>query len=389
MKIVYSCEAIPTEINKSIFLAGPSLRAGQENLISWRIKALQILSTLEYDGVVFVPESKTGNWDNLPYDKVNDWETRCLTMADNILFYINRNVEEGILGLTTNQEFGYWIKSGKCVLGTEPNADSVRYQETWAKKLNVPLYHELYNSIKYIIDLQKNGSLRTNGERWIPLSIWNLSQFQDWYNNVKISGNILEEAKVEDVFLLPNGKVFSFRLWANIYITKEKRHKNNEFMFSRPDISSCVLYYPRPDMNQTEVVLVKEFRTPVNNELGYVYELPGGSSFKPNEDIKEIVINEIHEETGFKLDISKLEFESSRQIYATLLTHKCHLFSYELSSYELDQIKKNAYKTFGNIEDTELTYIEIKKVHQLLSESLVDWNNLGLILSVLNKKELN
>lgn len=386
MKIVYSCEPIPGEINKSIFLAGPSLRQGQENLISWRIKALQILETLQYDGVVFVPESKTGNWDNLPYDKVNDWETRCLTIADNILFYINRNVEEGILGLTTNQEFGYWIKSGKCVLGTEPNADSVRYQETWAKKLNVPLYHDLYNSIKCILDKQGDGDLRKNGERWVPLYIWNLPSFKDWYNNLKTAGNVLEEAKIEDVFLLPNGSVFSYRIWANIYITQEKRHKNNEFIFSRPDISSCLLYYPRPDINYTEIVLVKEFRTPVNNNIGYVYELPGGSSVKPNVDIKETVIDEVSEETGFKLDISKLEFEGSRQIYATLLTHKCHLFSYELSSYELDQIKMNSNRTFGNAEDTELTYIEIKKVHELISDTIVDWNNLGLIFSTLTKK---
>lgn len=387
MKIVYSCEAIPVEINKSIFLAGPSLRSGQDNLVSWRIKALQILETMEYDGVVFIPESRTGNFDQLEYKNVNDWETRCLTMADNILFYINRNVEDGLLGLTTNDEWGYWKKSGKCVLGTEPNADSVRYQEIWANKLGVPLYHDLYNCIKHIMDIQKEGSTRSNGERWVPLYIWNLPSFQDWYNNLKAAGNVLEEAKVEDVFLLPNGKVFSYRLWANVYISTEKRHKNNEFIFSRPDIAACVMYYTRPDIMQTEIVLIKEFRTPVNNTQGYVYELPGGSSVKPEINIQETVIGEIEEETGFKPDITKLVLEGSRQIYATLLTHKCHLFSYELSAYELNDIKMNMSKTFGNAEDTELTYIDVQKVGRILDENLVDWNNLGTILSVLNKKE--
>jgi predicted NAD-dependent protein-ADP-ribosyltransferase YbiA (DUF1768 family) len=50
MTKIYTTEAVPAEITKSIFLAGPSLRADQQNkLISWRIKALQILETLGYD----------------------------------------------------------------------------------------------------------------------------------------------------------------------------------------------------------------------------------------------------------------------------------------------------------------------------------------------------
>lgn len=386
MKVVYTTQSLPNEIGKSIFLAGPSLRSHQSHLVSWRKKAIQILETLEYDGVVFVPESESGNFTDLDYKIVNDWESKCLNIADNILFYINRNIEDGILGLTTNQEFGYWIKSGKCVLATEPDADSVRYQETWAEKLNVPLYHDLYNSLKHIIDLQKEGSIRKDGERWVPLYIWNTQQFKSWYNSLKEAGNVLQEAKVEDVFLLPNGKVFSFRLWANVYISKEKRNKVNEFIFSRTDISSCVLYYPKPDIMETEIVLVKEFRTPVNNKEGYVYEVPGGSSVKNNEDIKQTVLDEIGEETGFDPDINKLEYENDRQLVATLSTHKCHLFSYELSSYELNDIKKNSDKTFGNAEDTELTYVEVKKVYQIINENLLDWSNVGMILSVLNKK---
>ena len=54
MKIVYTLDKIPNKINKSIFLAGPSMR--DTNVGSWRKKALEILKKLGYDGVVFVPE---------------------------------------------------------------------------------------------------------------------------------------------------------------------------------------------------------------------------------------------------------------------------------------------------------------------------------------------
>lgn len=116
MTLVYTLEAIPSSITKSIFLAGPSLRPEQEHLVSWRIKAIEILKMLNYDGVVFVPESRGGNYKDLEFSKVNDWEFKCLNMADNILFYLNRNIEEGLLGLTSNTEIGLWFNSGKCIL---------------------------------------------------------------------------------------------------------------------------------------------------------------------------------------------------------------------------------------------------------------------------------
>ncbi len=385
MQIVYSCKPIPATISKSIFLAGPSLRKGQDHLVSWRIKALSVLEQLGYDGVVFVPEADGGNWDELDYKQVNDWETRCLNIADNIIFYINRDVENGLLGLTTNDEFGYWKRSGKCILCTEPNADSVRYQEIWAEKLNIPVYHDLYNGIMDIMAKQGAGDERRDGERWVPLYIWNHPGFKTWYGNMRAAGNQLTEARIEDVFMLPNGSVFSFRMWCNIFIVSEKRYKNNEFLITRTDISSCVLYYPRPDPLETEVVIVKEFRTPVNNADGYVYEVPGGSSFKPDADALATVIDEIYEETGFRPNADKLTFCGNRQLAATMLTHQSHLWSYELNAYEMNEIKKMSYETHGNAEDTELTYVEVKKIHQLLADGLLDWSNLGQILSVIIK----
>jgi hypothetical protein len=385
MTIIYTTEPIPNSINKSIFLAGPSLRSEQQHLISWREKALDILDALQYDGIVFVPESKTGCFDGLDYDTVTNWESKCLNIADNILFYINRNVNEGLLGLTTNDEFGYWKDSGKCILVTPPDADSVRYQEKWATELGMPLYHDLYNGIKSIIDSQGEGEIRTDGLRYIPLYIYNLPQFQSWYADIKTAGNNIQEAKLLKLFKTKSGHIFAYSLWANIFITKENRYKNNEFVVSRLDISACLMYYFRPDPMDCEIVLVSEFRTPVSNKEGMVYELPGGSTIKPNVDPLVLVMDEVNEETGFKLKQDKINFEGALQLAATVLTHKCHLYSYELDSYELDQLKVNSNKTFGNIEDTELTYLHVYKVKDIIDKGLLDWSNVGMILKVLNK----
>lgn len=390
MKIIYAQQAIPNQISKSIFLAGPSLRPGQEG-ISWRIKAIEILETLEYDGVVFVPEFEGGKFDdNFNWDNQVKWEDRCLKMADNILFNINRDIDNNLLGLTTNTEFGQWMDSGKVVLVAPLNADKVEYQKDKAKQFKIPTYQDLYSGIKHILDVQTHEN-RIDGERFIPQEIWKLEQFQDWYKNMKAVGNWISDAKVLNTYRIPsNNKIFAFSLWVNIYIKHENRYKNNEFIFSRPDISCCVLYKPDlEDKLNSDVILISEFRSPVNNTKGMVYELPGGSSVKKGVDPKERIIEELEEETGFKPNIHKLEFEGAKQLYGTLVTCKSYLYSYELSTIEYLKIEDNIKqgKTFGVAEDTELTYLHTFKIRDLLDNYIdyIDWANIGQILKVINK----
>ena len=388
LNIIYAQQPIPNQINKSIFLAGPTLRPGQDGT-SWRIKALEILEILGYDGVVFVPELEDNNTDldgkDFNWDVQIIWETKCLRIADNIVFYLNRNIDTGLLGLTTNDEWGYWKGSGKCVLITELNADKVKYQEWWADELRVPRFHDLYNGIKSIIEVQES-ILRMDGERFVPQEIWKLDQFQSWYKQLKENGNWLSDAKVLNCYRIPaNNKIFAFTLWANVFIKNENRYKNNEFVFSRPDISSCLLYYPRVNPLEAEIVLVSEFRTPVNNEKGLVYELPGGSSVKPGVDPKERIIEELHEETGFEPNIDNLVFEGDKQLAATMLTHKNWLYSYKLSYWELEQLKANQNKIFGNEAETERTELHVVRVGDVIDKNYLDWANIGQILMVLNR----
>lgn len=382
LQIVYAQETVPNNIQKSIFLAGPTLREGQEGE-SWRKKALDVLSLLEYDGIVFVPEPREGMFNDFNYDAQILWETRCLRIADKIVFYLNRNIKQDLLGLTTNDEWGYWKDSGKCILITEPNADKVRYQEWWAKELKTPVYHELFSGLKDIIS-GLNNNLRLDGERFIPQEIWELEQFQSWYKQLKENGNWISDAKVLNTYRIPsNNKIFAYSLWVNIFIRNENRYKNNEFIFSRPDISSCVLYKKADNILDSEVVIVSEFRSPVNNSEGLVYELPGGSSVKIGIDPKERIIEELEEETGFEPDINKLVFEGERQLCATLLTHKNWLYSYELSDIEYMKIKANVGKIFGNIEDTERTELHLFTVADILDKKYIDWSNLGFIFKSL------
>jgi len=384
MQIVYTTESIPNEIVHSIFLAGPTLRSAQigNGLQSWRVKALAILELLNYNGIVFLPEPNPNNnqsFEQLDYETVHQWETKCLNIADRIIFWINRDLDAGILGLTTNTEFGQWMESGKCILGTEPGADSVRYQEVWAKELKIPTVHNLYELIKQSIKLDQ-PAVRTDGERHVPLMIWNTRQFQDWYADLKRAGNQLQSGKVLKTFQASNGFIFAYVLWVNVYIQSEGRHKNNEFIVSRTDTSSCVLYYPRLDPMRTEVVVVSEFRSPVSNKKGLVYELPGGSAPKSDQDPIITIIEEVEEETGFKMDPNRIVSISKQQVCATLLTHKTNLYSYQLNSNELDLFYQKRGLIFGKEEDTERTSVHVYRLGNILDSELVDWSTIGMIM---------
>lgn len=63
MTLIHSRENIPNEVNKTIFLAGPTPRDYTVNN-SWRTEAIEILKSLNYDGVVYIHEER-----NNPFPK--------------------------------------------------------------------------------------------------------------------------------------------------------------------------------------------------------------------------------------------------------------------------------------------------------------------------------
>lgn len=59
---------------------------------------------------------------------------------------------------------------------------------------------------------------------------------------------------------------------------------------------------------QADVVLIEEFRSCVNNEGGYVLELPGGSSHDASDDSQSVAVAEVHEETGMTTTLQRITF---------------------------------------------------------------------------------
>lgn len=386
MNIIYSQQPIPTKTEKSIFLAGCTPRS--EDVKSWRSGALNFLESIGFDGHVYVPEFEDNIVQlNLDYDAQIAWENKCMNIADVILFWIPRNLTD-MLGLTSNVEYGNWMRSGKIVLGYPSNAEKMRYLQYQADELKIKTFNNLEAAIIYCVDLLGDGSLRMGGEVNIPLNVWNNTGFKNWYKSLKDANNILEDAKIEYTKHVGKNNDFLFfiSLWAKVYITDENRYKENEVVFMRSDISSCVMFHvDHSNILNSDIVLIKEFRTPVSNYSGKVWENVGGSSFKEGVDPKDIMSSEIKEETGLDIIADRIKYFQTRQLQATTLSHKSHLYYIELSETEIDSIKNIHGQVFGNIEDSERTFVEVVKLESILNTELVDWSNIGQILSILMK----
>lgn len=371
----------PEQSTKSIFLAGPMSRTGGPD---WRNDAIKILQDSGYDGIVYDPRSNWGS-ETFNFSTQVGWELKALNRADVILFWVPRTEENP--GFTTNVEFGKFVNSGRCVLGFPPDAMKMRYLEELAKDTKVPVFEDLSRCLEEAVILIGAGALRKGGEQDVPLLVWKSAGFQSWLQAQKAVKNRLDSAEVLWAYRVGEEKKFllAYALQVNVWVGEEGRHKSNEFIFSRPDIS-CVVAYRKVgnDILDSEIVLVREFRSPVRNSIGFVMEVPGGSSFKPNMDPCLNAAKELKEETGLEVsDLNRFRRLGSRQLTATLSTHHAHLFSIELTEKEMEFLEGKKGLAQGVLGDTERTYVEIQTLRALWANNEVDYSMLGMIFDAL------
>ncbi|OPZ79296.1 MAG: hypothetical protein BWY78_00132 [Alphaproteobacteria bacterium ADurb.Bin438] len=183
MKKVFYVDGIPNEITKSIFLAGPTPRNGACK--SWRQDAIRILEEKGYDGTVIIPEAKdfTGNYDNLEYQGIIDFERARLNLCDVILFWVPRS--DLLPAFTTNIEYGNFIKTGKIVIGAPKDAPKTGYLRYMASERNMPFFDSLEDTINETLKVIGNGVLRQKDEVLVPLNIYNDEYFKNWHKGLE------------------------------------------------------------------------------------------------------------------------------------------------------------------------------------------------------------
>lgn len=133
MYLIYSdSEFLKKDSTPGIFLAGPSPRGyGDGYPKDWRDDAIKIFKELGFRGKVFIPRPSNGHMENY-YNQI-EWELHHLEISNVILFWIPRKYPE-MKGMTTNVEFGMWIKDPKVIYGRPDWAEQTRYLDHIYKK---------------------------------------------------------------------------------------------------------------------------------------------------------------------------------------------------------------------------------------------------------------
>ncbi len=378
MESIYACQPFPQTFHKSLYLAGPTPR--DADVPSWRPQALEFLASFSYDGVVFIPESQDGQRSS-DYDQQMTWELDAMRRSDVILFWIPA-VRDTMPANTTRVEFGLQIHSGKVILGIPQDAHQTHYMEKLAKQYHVVLHHTLEETVKTACTKLGMGAERSGAECLIPLEIWRTSHFQQWYTSQTSAGHILEDVpNIEWVFRVGPDRAFPLLLAIHVAIkvNGEDRVKSNEVVIIRPSIVTVCAYCPGETRDQDRFILVREYRTPVMNAQGFVFELPGGSSLKPDIDPLSLAIDELEQETGIRLSRDRFRIVGQRQLAATLVANEALLLAVQLDPSEMDAIAAQQGEMYGNRSETEQTYLHVLTRQQIMEGSLVDYVTLGQI----------
>ncbi len=383
MNIVYAQEPFPEKVTRTIFLAGPSPRKPSDP--DWRPEALAILKTEGFDGHVFVPLPRDGEWQK-NYEGQVEWEEEGLNRADCILFWCPRDMAS-LPGLATNDEWGAWKDSGKVVWGSPEGAPHTSYQRYYANKLGAPRHQDLLGTVMAaILMVGENGAEREGGACQVPLLVWKHPTFKAWYKVQTEAGNSIKRFRVKDTWRVGKTRSFLFAFSAHVTLNVgwEGREKT-EYLFARTDLTAALLYTPGTTLSETRIALVKEVRLPARTYDGCVHELPGGSCKDTAEATKAVVLKEISEELGVTIAEDSIDVVHTRQAVSTLSAHNITLFATKITVAQMDAIEKAQYdgKAYGVESDSERTYPDVWYVHQIINGHLVDWATLGMILQVL------
>jgi 8-oxo-dGTP pyrophosphatase MutT (NUDIX family) len=375
--VVGKDDLMPESWHASVLITGP----GPPGPASWRAEAIERLRA-GWNGagrlVVFTTRADDGaSWTDDDYRWL---ETRA-GHADVIMFWLGaddpaQSVNHVIWGACEG--------SGRVVLGSNGDGAGDAYLRRRAADRGVPVAATVASTVDHVLTAVGAGARRAGAHRQVPLPLWHTPSFRYWLTSKERSGHRLEETQVAwSSPLRPVPGVFLWAVRPRLAIGGEQRVKGNEVVLGRTDVVSVVAYRSGPDLAGTEIALVREFRSPAATRDGYVHELPGGS-VEDHGPLPTAAADEFGEETGLAVGVDRLRRHGARQPLGTLCAHRQHLFSVELTTAEIAELRATT-ATFGLMAEGEQTTVEVRTLGQILADDLVDWTTLGLICGALGE----
>jgi 8-oxo-dGTP pyrophosphatase MutT (NUDIX family) len=265
----------------------------------------------------------------------------------------------------------------------------MRYLSWLAGREEIEVFHTLERTLDAAI-AGARPSLRSKGERYVPQHLWHSPSFQMWYNALLRAGNRLDRAELLWQYRASqSGQLFAWILKVDVWVSAEQRHKSNEWILARADVSATVLYRRALAVLDSDLVLIHEYRAPARTADGFVHELPGGSALGGTQDPRIVAASEVREETDLCIAVERLRPIGVRQVAATLSAHVAHVYAAEITDGELEQAR--AFSKAGTPHSaggSERAVIEVTTVRALLADGRADWSTVGMTLAALLDSEI-
>lgn len=368
-------QRLPGSWDACVLIAG-SAPGPASSAPPWQPEVMALLrERWQGDGplVVFAPEPGGCDRDDAVGELI-DWYDRAFDVADVVMFWWPDDSDPRLMPATLTA----WKDSERVVHGAPPHAPRGRRLLDYAVGHAISTATTPVGLVSAALDKIGAGARRRAGEREVPLSVWRTRSFQRWYAAQTSAGNTLLGARQVWTFSTGPGKRFLlyWALHVRVHVRAEDRVKSNEVVISRPDISVMALYQRGATIDDTIIVLVREFRSPASTPDGLVHELPGGSGAEA--DALDQAVHETEEETGLAIDVQRIRAHGSRQLAATMSAHHAHLFAAEITPGELARLRAAQSAPHGS-GDTEQTWPEITTFAEIRRNRLVDWATLGMI----------
>lgn len=368
-------EALPPAFAASVYVAGGASPA-------WLDELLAQLAGAAFDGVIFVPEVRSGAA-IADANRHEAWCSEALAISDVLVLHAAEAYTPSTLSLWAD-----WSRTGRMILSgprseglSRPSAQRLLCADTPADVATL------------VLKFLRPGAIRRAGERTIPLSLWRSPSFQSWYRALTRAGHFLEEVSVEWTHRSRGIGRPPF-LWAvrpRVRVRGERRQLSGEVVIGRADVSVSVLYHRLPETAplDTLVVLVREFRAAVRNRGGFAWMLPGGSAAQAGErrsDPRQTAVQEVFEETGLRLPPEQLHavHAGDRQLVASLASYHAQIFRAELTDDQLATLRATAAegKALG-ATPSERCFVSVRRLGDVLQDPDFDWSHLGMLMFAL------
>mmetsp|Transcript_7764 Transcript_7764/g.10130 ORF Transcript_7764/g.10130 Transcript_7764/m.10130 type:complete len:412 (+) Transcript_7764:208-1443(+) len=384
--------------NNTVKLLQPFPNGWKKSIYVFPIKNLdmvqQQLQTIE-DAVFFVPIFDDENMDP-DEQRSMEWKENAINFSDILFFWLPSDIEVGELAKVC-AVFGRWANSGKVVLGIEESqatAQKFGRLEYHARKEKITVHRRLEDCIADCQNRLQGGQMRTEGQRYVPLHIWNHPSFQFWFKRMTSVGNRLDGATYQWANFQADGPsdIKQWVMQVNVWVKDEDRNKSNEIVLACNNAIEVFVYHIPEDtagLNplDCEVLLVDAFRPSAMTKNCRVLQLLGGQQImfeNMTEEVKNVLQTQAAIDLGNNFE-RRVRVHCPRQLAGTTCTQQGHLYSLKLTKEERDNLPRADLSSEAAPDSTAKIY----KLRDAVEKELFDWSTLGMMHSVLHEALLH